>query len=129
MIWNDTFTKCAAHLETGRVVAITARLDKREEGVRLVASEVKPLRPQLPKASDALPMVLTLRRDFATEADLAELKAALEEFPGSRPVELHFVNGHGAKIRMRIAAQFFVSPSPRLQERVARWTTVTAEGF
>ena len=43
-IWSEAFAKCSQHLEKGEVVSMTARLDRRDEALALVASEVKPLK-------------------------------------------------------------------------------------
>ncbi len=120
MIWNEAFAKCAAHLESGRVVAITARVDKREEAVRLVAAEVKPLKPSAPRPENS-PIVLTLPHDRTTENDLLDLKKTIEQFPGTRRMELRFVNGNGAKLRMHLGPEFGVDFSPECRERLAPW--------
>ncbi len=120
MIWNDAFAKCATHLEPGRVVAITARLDKREDAPRLVAAEITPLKPAAPTADDG-PLIVTLTRDGTTEGDLLNLKSTIEQFPGSRRLELRFVNGSGLKLRMQLGSQFGVDPSPELRSRLSPW--------
>ena len=49
MIWNEiAVMKTCAHLVQGAVVAITGRLDKREEAPRVVANEVKPVKKPTP---------------------------------------------------------------------------------
>ena len=120
MIWSDTFSKCVAQLEPGRVVSITARLDKREETARLVASEIAPLKPAAPAVDDG-PLIVTFTRDVTTESDLLSLKSTIEQFPGPRPLELRFVNGSGLKLRMQLGSQFGVDPSPELRSRLSPW--------
>ena len=50
-IWSEAFAKCSQGWEKGKVVAITACLDRRDDALALVASEVKPLKA--PQASSA----------------------------------------------------------------------------
>jgi len=96
MIWNEAYNKCASLLEQGRVVAVTGRLDKREDTPRIVASEIKLLKPGAPVISpESAPVVLSFQRDQTTEATLQEVKSAVEQFPGTQRLELEFVSADG----------------------------------
>jgi DNA polymerase-3 subunit alpha len=120
MIWNETYNKCSMHLEQGRVVAVTGRLDKREDAPRIVATEIKPLKPGTVAVSpESAPVVLSFQRDRTTEADLQEIKNAVEQSPGSQRLELEFVNGEGGRVRMRAAQG--VRFSAELREKLAPW--------
>ena len=128
MVWNETFTKHGRLLELGKVVAITARVDKREEAVRLVASEVRAL--QTAGAGNGnghaatprpAPVLLRFQHPSTTEVQLDELKEALARHPGGRPVHVEFVNGQGGKIVMRLGAKFDVDLCPELQSRLGEW--------
>jgi len=120
MIWNDAYNKCASLLEQGRVVAVTGRLDKREESARIVASEIKPLKPGAPvHSAESAPVVLSFQRDRTTEEELQEVKTAIEQFPGSQRLELEFVNPDGSRLRMQSA--FGIRLASELREKLAPW--------
>lgn len=121
MIWNEVFSKSSQHLEKGRVVAITARLDKRGEAVRLVASEVKPLKALSPGSASELPLVLCFNRERTTEDDLLELKKTLRQFPGPHPLQFEFVRGDGSHLRIQPDLQYRVNLLPELREKLSAW--------
>ena len=132
MVWNETFSKNGRLLELGKAVAITARVDKREEGVRLTAAEVrelpmsggsvalaKPLgRVALPGLA---PVLLRFQRPRTTEGQLMELREALARYPGPRPVHLEFVSGEGGRVLMKLGAEYGVDLCPELESRLGEW--------
>jgi DNA polymerase-3 subunit alpha len=126
MIWGDVFAKCSQHLEKGKVVAITARLDKRDEAPRLVASEVKPVKAPVPGSAQAPaavepPLVLYFDCEQTTEDELVELKRTILQYPGTRPVHFEFARADGSRLRMGAGRQYRVSFQPELQEKLAGW--------
>jgi len=66
VVWNETFTKHGRLLELGKVVAMTAKVDKREEAVRLSAAEIRAIQPSGGRMETGMvgmvEMVLGLRR-------------------------------------------------------------------
>ena len=106
MIWNETFTKSQAHLVLGNVVSITGRLDLREEAPRVVANEVKPLKKPVPTEK---PVVLSFQCDQTTEGDLRTVRDAVQRFPGSRRLELRFVDAEGRRLRLLAGSDFRVA--------------------
>ncbi len=119
MIWSDAFTKSSQHLVQGAVVQITGRLDLREEGPRIAANEVKPIKkPELREK----PLVLTLRRESTTEADLLRLRDIFWTHRGTRRVELRFEGAaDGRTVRLFPDASFHVATSPELETALAAW--------
>jgi len=120
MIWNDAFSKCSQFLEKGKVVAITARLDKRDEAPRLVANEVKPLKA--PTAAPVEPpLVLYFDHDQTTEDELVELKKTIQQFPGTRALQFEFARSDGSRLRMGVGRQYRINLMPELKEKLAGW--------
>jgi DNA polymerase-3 subunit alpha len=119
MIWNDSFIKCSQHLEKGKVVAITAKLDKRDETPRLVANEVKPIKAPAPSAPAEPPLVLYFDHEQTTESDLLELKRTIQQFPGTRSLQFEFSRSDGSRLRIRPAKQYSVNLLPELKEKLA----------
>lgn len=140
LVWNEAFQKYASLIEQGRAVAVTARLDKREETPRLSVQEIHPLKQAAPRVAEEtgshylvsgraerhgddagsarpVPVLLRLPRAETTERDLMELKETIERHPGARPLLLEFVNGGGESLRLRLGAAFCVELSPELASR------------
>jgi DNA polymerase-3 subunit alpha len=115
MVWSEAYGKCATLLEKGRVVSVTGRLDKREDPPRVVASEVKLLRP------GEKPLVLFFRCEGTSAKDLTEVKRAIELSPGSRPLEMQFLGPAGQVVRLQPGSEYRVNLSAELQEKLAPW--------
>ena len=132
MVWNETFAKSGRLLEQGKVVAITARVDKREEAARLAASEIRVMRASSSGKSNGnggpgnrdgeagtKPVVIRFRHPQTTEVQLREVREALASYPGTRPVQVEFVNGEGKKVRMRAGLE--VELCAELKARLGEW--------
>ena len=116
-VWSEAFAKFGSLLEAGKVVSLTGKLDKREEPPRIAVNEVALLKPE----NVAKPIVLSFPREQTTENDLIEVRDALRQFPGTRPVTLEFVNLEGRRVRMSPGVEFRVNTTPALNEKLARW--------
>jgi DNA polymerase-3 subunit alpha len=119
VIWSEAFTKASAHLEPGRVVSISGRVDKREETARIVAAEVSAIKSARPL--EETPVVLSFRCGETTESDLLSVRDVLTQSPGSRALRIEFVNGAGQRLQVAAGAQFRVNLSPETRERLAPW--------
>ncbi|MEO6786839.1 MAG: DNA polymerase III subunit alpha [Chthoniobacteraceae bacterium] len=113
MIWNESFVRVQKVLEPGAVVALTGRLDLRDEGPRITADEVKPLKKPAPAEA---PVVLKLDRSKSTEADLLRIRDVLGRNPGTRRVELSFPDG-----RLILPAEFRIALNDSAREELAQW--------
>ena len=115
MIWSETFNKSQALLNQGAVVSITGRLDLREEGPRLTANELKPVKK--PESVEK-PLVLTLDRTAAKTRDLDVIRDIIWQNPGSRRVILR-VTGGEKPLRIIPADEFRVNPEA--EAKLAAW--------
>ncbi len=118
MIWAEAYTKSQQHLVQGNVVTISGRLDQRDEGVRLSANEVKPLKK--PEAKEK-PVVLTLDRAKATENDLIAIRDIIFQRPGRRRVELRINGGNGKLVRLIPGDEFRVDWNSEVEQKLAPW--------
>ncbi len=118
MVWNETYSRHASALEKGNVVALTGRLDLRDEGVRLAASEITRIEI---KRTAPKPLRLKLLCDQVTEKDLQSIRSAVLEYPGVAPLELWFVRPDGRRARLAAGRQFSVDFQPALRDRLAAW--------
>jgi hypothetical protein len=101
----------------GRVVTITGRLDLREEGPRISANEVKPMKKPEPRES---PVVLKIDHARATEADLKTIQQIVMNAPGKRRIELRIQqNGHA--LRVIPSDDFRIEWNPAVQAQLAPW--------
>ncbi len=125
MVWNEAFTKCSNHLEVGKVVSINGRLDKREDAPRFVASDVRPVVP----VSREVPVRLQFQRSQISARDLENVRNALVEFPGSRPVLFEFIWDDGRCISLRAGERYKVEWLPELQKRLSAMAAVECELF
>jgi DNA polymerase-3 subunit alpha len=115
MIWNEAFTRVQRFLEPGAVVTLKGRLDLRDEGPRIAADEVTPLKKPAPPEK---PLVLKLDRTKSTEADLLRIRDVLGRNPGTRRVELRFPDG-----RLLLPAEFRIALNDSVREELAQWLT------
>ena len=118
MIWSEAFAKVQSQLVQGAAVSITGRLDLREEGARVTADEVKPLRKPNPAEK---PLVLTFQRAKATEADVLAVRDILRDIPGRRRIELCFVGEDGRRVRLLPGEEFRIALTPDAELRLAPW--------
>jgi DNA polymerase-3 subunit alpha len=119
MIFGEAYNSGALHIETGKLVAIQAKVEVREdEGVRVMANEVKPLKRP---AEVSRPVLLKLSWENTSEKQLLEIRDALGTSPGMRPVLLQFEHKDGRKVRMHAAEQFKVDWQPALEARLGHW--------
>ncbi len=119
MVWSETFSKAQAHLVLGNVVAITGRLDRREEAPRLSPNDIKPLKKPAPADK---PVVLSFQNG-STERDLAAVREIVAQFPGPRGLELCFLDARGNRLRMRAGKRFGVALTTESEQRLAPWLT------
>ena len=88
MVWADVFARAAKELELGKIVAITGKLDSREDSVRLIAAEVVPIT----RAKKAAILTIDLPLEKTDEGRLLALRDLILQYPGSQPLYLRFEN-------------------------------------
>ncbi len=118
MIWSEAFSTSQQHLETGNVVTINGRLDLREEGPRLAANEVKPMKK--PEPREKL-VVLTLDQAKATESDLITIRDIISQRPGKRRWELRIKANGGRQMRLIPGDEFRITWSTETEQKLAPW--------
>jgi DNA polymerase III subunit alpha len=119
-VWDDVYTQYQGLLEPGAVVAISARLTPRDDGVRAIASKLSALKP---KASER-PVRLRLARTKLSERVLPEILAAVRRFPGKRPLIIEIVNEDGASCEIRAGDGLAVGDENGLQTAVLPFAAI-----
>ncbi len=111
-VWSEAFEKYNSQLVAGKVVQVTGRLDKRDDKPAVTASELK----SVPLAEGhEPPVILRLAAGRAGRRELEDLRSAVLDFPGRRPLVLEFVARDGRTRRMRAADQFKVGREEQLR--------------
>jgi len=116
-VWNEAFVRVQKHLNNGTVVAVTGRLDVRDEGPSITADEVKPLNKS---AADEKPLVLQFDAASVTEGDLLKIRDTFVRNPGTRRVE--FLVTRGALLgRLICGTEYRITLSESAREELAQW--------
>ncbi len=102
MIWSEAYSKFQNLLVAGRVIAMTGRLDIRDEGPRLSADKIEVL--EKPKPKDK-PVVLTLDLAKLGEKDFIAIRDTILRYPGTRSVEIR-LTGISRPLKIIPAAGF-----------------------
>jgi DNA polymerase-3 subunit alpha len=129
VVWNELYLECAEKLGPGNVVAIRGKLDLRDESLRATAEKLRLLsidpatKPDSPAPSTP-PLRLRFSRDVQTN-ELREVREILASSPGRTPVQLIFEIGGAEPMRVAAGANFSVTVSAELQQKLARWLSAT----
>jgi DNA polymerase III subunit alpha len=115
MVWGDAFAKSGKELEKGKIVVISAKLDKREDNVRLVANEVAPIT----KGKGFQGLTIDIPMDKADETRMKAIRDLVREFPGAQPLFLRFRSLDGREIRLKADPGYAVRDDQSFRERLA----------
>jgi DNA polymerase-3 subunit alpha len=111
-VWSEAFEKYASQLVAGKVVQLTGRLDKRDDKPAVTASELK----SVPLAEgQEPPVILRLPAGRSGRREMEDLRSAVLDFPGRRPLVLEFVARDGRTRRVRASDQFRVGREEQLR--------------
>jgi DNA polymerase-3 subunit alpha len=111
-VWSEAFEKYISQLVPGKVLQITGRLDKRDDKPAVTASELKSVPPG---EGHEKPVVLRLPAGRSGRREMEDLRSAVLDFPGRRPLVLEFVARDGRTRRVRAADQFKVGSEEKLR--------------
>jgi DNA polymerase III subunit alpha len=115
MVWADVFAKAAKHLELGKIVAVSARLDRREDSVRLIANEINPITNK--KKTAALTIDLPLEK--TDEGRLLALRDLILQYPGAQPLYLRFKSIDGRELKLKADSGYCVRDEEGFRTKLA----------
>jgi DNA polymerase-3 subunit alpha len=128
VVWNELYLKVSDVLVPGRVVELKATLDRRDEMLRAMAVEIKPLVLAKPNGStersEDVSQVSAIRLRFSPETtgdELRQVRNILVSSPGRHPVELLFDRDNGNSLRFDAGAEFRVDVTADLEQKLSRW--------
>jgi len=113
--WEDAYTSNVELLKPGAVVAVSARITRREEAVRATANSFTALKP---KAS-VRPVRLRLARGKLSETGLTDILEAVRRYPGKRPLVMEIVGDDGRALEFQAGEDFSVGDESSLLKDVS----------
>ena len=129
-LWDDTYSKVAELLAPGRVIAVQATIDSRDDRLRAVAQKVKVLDAGSTNGHRSQgsingvenhPAILLRFSPETTSEELREVRAILAGSPGRRPVHFVFDRANGDSLRVEAGAEFRVDLTRDLEQKLSRW--------
>jgi DNA polymerase III subunit alpha len=115
MVWGEVYAKAAKEIEKGKIVAITGRLDKRDETLRIVANEIE----QITKPDAGRALIIDIPIEKADEKRLIAIRDLVRRHPGTQPLYLRFRSADGREIRLKADADYSVRDSEPFREKLA----------
>src|SRR6267154_1856926 len=115
MVWADVFAKALKELEPGKIVAITGKLDSREDSVRLIAAEAVSITRD--KKTPVLTIDLPL--DKTDEGRLLALRDLILQYPGPQPLYLRFRSNDGQELKLKADSGYCVRDAEEFRLKLA----------
>ncbi len=110
-VWDEAATKNAEFLKAEKVVAVSARVNKREDNLRVYVNSLQELKPRKSRRA----VTLRFSAPKTTAGDLERVAEAIRKFPGARPVQLGFVRADGECVEVLAGDEFVVGDERALR--------------
>jgi DNA polymerase-3 subunit alpha len=114
MVWNDVFAKSGKEIDKGKIVSITARLDKREDAARLIATEIG----AISQRKALKPLMIDIPLEKADENRLIALRELIRQHPGTQPLVLRFRASDGRELKLKTDAGYSVTDDEIFREKL-----------
>jgi DNA polymerase-3 subunit alpha len=115
MVWADVFAKASKELELGKIVAITGKLDSREDSLRLIATEVAPIS----RTKKTAILTIDLPLEKTDEDRLLALRELILQYPGSQPLYLRFRARDGQELKLKADSGYCVRDEEEFRAKLA----------
>jgi len=110
-VWDEAATKNAEFLKAEKVVSVSARVNKREDNLRVYVNSLQELKPRKSRSAVAL----RFAAPKLTGGDLERIAESIRKFPGARPVQLGFVRPDGNCLEVLAGEEFAVGDERALR--------------
>ena len=117
--WSDVYAKAAKHIDKGKIVAIIGRFDKRDETLRIVASEINPIG----EVKTLKGLTIDIELEKTDEKRLVAVRELVSQFPGRQPLYLLFHTADGREIRLKADPGYSVRDDETLRAKLAELLT------
>lgn len=114
MVWNDVFAKSGKEIDKGEIVSITARLDKREDAARLIATEIG----TISQRKALKPLIIDIPFEKADENRLIALRELIRQHSGTQPLFLRFRASDGRELKLKTDAGYSVTDNEVFREKL-----------
>jgi DNA polymerase-3 subunit alpha len=111
--WDEAFAKAGELLKPGVVVEVSARVQKREDGLRISANTIA----EVKKRPSRKPVVLRLDRNDLQGGVLARIAELAAREKGKRPLEIELVTPHGVCV-LAAASRFAIEREAAFRQGV-----------
>ncbi len=115
MVWGEVYAKTAKDIDKGKTVAISGKLDKREDSIRIVANEIGPIGGRKPTKA----LTIEIPMEKADEERLIAIRDLVRQFPGIQPLYLRFQSTDGHEIRLKADADYSVRDDEAFRTKLA----------
>jgi DNA polymerase-3 subunit alpha len=116
LVWADVFARFGKELEAGKIVAVSAKLERRDDTVRLIASEIGPVAKG--KKAGALTIDIALER--TNEDKLFALRELVMKHPGPQALFLRFRAPDGQELKVKTNTGYSVRDDESFREELAQ---------
>ncbi len=113
VVFPSAYTALASYLKEGEVVLLKGRLSLREDEMKIIASDIKPIR-------DAYQAVKSIKVDLSavSEVALKQLREKLAGSPGKIPVYLSLNTNSHKSVQVLVGEDLFVAPGEDLMNEI-----------
>ncbi|MGA8660149.1 MAG: DNA polymerase III subunit alpha [Chthoniobacterales bacterium] len=115
MVWSDTYSRSAQEIDKGKIVAVTAKLDRREDNPRLVANEIGPLT----RGEKVAPLTIDIPMEKAGEERLVAIRSLAQQYPGPQPLLLRFRTADGQVLKLKASGDYSVRDDTAFRAKLA----------
>ncbi len=115
MVWGEVYAKAAKEIDKGKIVAITGKLDKREENLRLVTNEIG----SLSKHKEIKSLTIDIPMEKANENRLVAIRDLVRQYPGMQPLYLRFRLPDGREVKLKADSGYSVRDEEPFREKLA----------
>jgi DNA polymerase-3 subunit alpha len=114
VVFPEAYQRAAAHIETGTLVLVRGKLERDEETVRILASEIAPLDSVRERIAREVAIHLKKPADRGTLETLGEI---FSRHRGDRKISFEVETGEGPnriRVKVDVSSQIRVHPSSKL---------------
>ncbi|MBV9274050.1 MAG: DNA polymerase III subunit alpha [Verrucomicrobia bacterium] len=115
LVWADVFAKSGRDLEVAKIVTVSAKIERRDETVRLIASEIG----SVTRGKKVAALTIDIPIERTSEDKLLALRELVMQHPGPQPLFLRFRSHDGQELKVRANNGYSVRDDADFREKLA----------
>jgi DNA polymerase III subunit alpha len=115
LVWADVFAKSGRDLEVAKIVTVSAKIERRDETVRLIASEIG----SVTRGKKFAALTIDIPIERTSEEKLLALRELVMQHPGPQPLFLRFRGHDGQELKVRANNGYSVRDDADFREKLA----------